>query len=139
LYALFLIAVLESFSRFIFSTHLIPATEIKDDGARRIDWVKKHSQQNWLYYSFDVYNPQRGWALAANIRSETLNSNSKGIRGMFEYLYEKPKNKIRILVLGDSFTFVRGYFYYDSAITALRHVYYDYSINFCGIHFTFSQ
>jgi len=37
--------------------------------------------------------------------NKVLNANAKGIRGNVEYRYDKSPEKIRILILGDSFTF----------------------------------
>lgn len=37
--------------------------------------------------------------------NKIINSNSKGIRGKAEYAYAENKDKLRILILGDSYTF----------------------------------
>jgi hypothetical protein len=83
----------------------------EDDASRRLMWIKKHHGQIKNTYAFDMYDPVRGWALRPNIRNmvvfggKILNSNSKGIRGVEEHSYNKPSNKVRILVVGDSFIF----------------------------------
>jgi hypothetical protein len=64
-----------------------------------------------MYYTFDKFDPTKGWITRSNIKNMTvfknkiLNTNSKGLRGKTEYTYEKQKDKVRILIFGDSFTF----------------------------------
>lgn len=59
----------------------------------------------------DAYHPLRGWTLNPNLKNliaedgKRVNSNSKGIRGTAEYLYEKPHDKFRIVAIGDSLTY----------------------------------
>lgn len=63
------------------------------------------------YYAFDMYDASKGWIPKPNLRdvktfdNKTLNTNSKGLRGKRDFPYTKNKNKVRILILGDSFTF----------------------------------
>lgn len=82
-----------------------------DEASWRLRWVTRHVKQQRIYYEFDVHHPTRGWALRPNLRDldvyrgKRLNSNSRGLRGRQEFDYEKPKGAVRILVLGDSFTF----------------------------------
>jgi hypothetical protein len=53
----------------------------------------------------------RGWTLMPNLRHVQLpdgtvvSSTSRGIRGTKEYTYDKPADALRILTVGDSFTF----------------------------------
>lgn len=74
-------------------------------------WIERHSADTTIYYTFDIYHPQRGWALEPGLRDvplewgETLNSNSRGIRGIRETSYDRSPGIKRMLVLGDSFTF----------------------------------
>ena len=85
------------------------AREQNCDAVRRIQWLKRHRNSNTTMSSYDIYSSTRGWALRPNIKdmnvwgSKILNANSKGIRGKIEYNYNKPSNKIRILILGNSF------------------------------------
>ena len=82
-----------------------------DDATWRHRWLKRRGSQPHLSYSFDVFDPGRGWALKPGIRDArpwaeaTLNTNSRGLRGSAEYDYRKPPGRIRILAFGDSFTF----------------------------------
>ena len=63
------------------------------------------------YYTFDIYDPSKGWMPKPNLRDvkvfsdKTLNTNSKGFRGKKDFAYSKSKERLRILILGDSFTF----------------------------------
>ncbi len=83
----------------------------------RIRWIHdyfKNETQNDLFYPFDVYDPVTGWSLKPGLRNclyrivhnqpKTVNSNSRGLRGLTEYPYEKPAKK-RVVVLGDSMIF----------------------------------
>ena len=54
---------------------------------------------------YSMYHPVRGWALRSNVEKGAIHTNAKGLRGQVEYSYEKPLAKLRIAVLGDSFTF----------------------------------
>ena len=82
-----------------------------NDSLRRLQWIKRHLKSRPTPCNYDVYSSTRGWTLKPNIRdliawdNKIVNSNSKGLRGKLEYSYNKPANKIRILILGDSFTF----------------------------------
>ena len=82
------------------------------DAIWRIWWIKRHKKRNVdVFFSFDLYHPRRGWSLKPNVRGlevfpgMIVNSNSKGVRGITEFPYERTGKKPRILVLGDSFTF----------------------------------
>lgn len=66
--------------------------------ARRSPTAKSH-------YPMDRFDPQLGWTTAPHYRSETINTNSGGMRGQREYAREKPDGVRRIVVIGDSFTF----------------------------------
>jgi hypothetical protein len=90
---------------------LAPYTQT-DDTAWRLSFIRRHSQLSVpIYYKFDIYHPTRGWAVRPGLsrvtvfNNKTLSSNSRGLRGSSEYAYEKPLGTLRILTLGDSFTF----------------------------------
>jgi hypothetical protein len=76
------------------------------------NWVREHQKSGTAtYYSSDMYDPSKGWMSKANLRevkafnNKTLNTNSKGLRGTKDFPYIKNKDKLRVLILGDSFTF----------------------------------
>ncbi|MFH0803027.1 MAG: SGNH/GDSL hydrolase family protein [bacterium] len=85
------------------------------DTVWRWAWIDRHQKGDaadyTFTYSFDRYDAARGWALKANISNvvcfgnKIINTNSKGIRGKTEYAYAGNKDKLRILILGDSYTF----------------------------------
>jgi len=84
-----------------------------DDASRRLEWIRaeRASFQRARSYQYLTYCSTRGWCVQPGIRNATvfgnkvLNTNSKGIRGITEYTYERQPGKLRIVTLGDSFTF----------------------------------
>jgi hypothetical protein len=109
----FLAFLFEGFARLAFSipqlgTHL----QANEDYTYRRNWVREHQKFGIeVYYTFDMYDPTKGWIPKPNLRdvkafnSKILNTNSKGFRGKKDFPYTKSKEKLRILILGDSFTF----------------------------------
>src|SRR5262245_35541182 len=83
----------------------------EDDASWRLRWVRRQRDGVRLSYRFDVHHPTRGWALRPGIEptdafgGKILSSNSRGLRGRAEHDYAKPRGVIRIVTLGDSFTF----------------------------------
>lgn len=117
LYCLGLFLFFEMMARLAFSIIIVPLNT-ENSLLQRIGWSNRHYKQKKASnyseeYSFDIYDLMKGWALKPNIHNmvvfdgKILNSNSKGIRGKNEY-YKKNPNKLRILVIGDSFTFGEG-------------------------------
>ena len=113
LYVVFLVLLFEGSARLAFKIPQVKKTLFVGDelGWRRW-WVNRHKYTGKeIYYKFDIYDRTKGWVSKPNLKDMTvfddkiLNTNSKGLRGKNEYLYGKNQNKIRILVLGDSFTF----------------------------------
>lgn len=90
-------------------------TRIKgmDDASRRLEWIRAERAgfKRARSYQYLTNCSTRGWCVRAGIRNATvfgnkvLNTNSKGIRGSAEYTYERQPGKLRIVTLGDSFTF----------------------------------
>src|SRR5574341_214630 len=80
----------------------------------RHKWVRRHQAGKGIYYTFDAHDSTKGWVPKPNLRdvqafkNKTLNTNSRGLRGKTEYSYDKHSKKVRILILGDSFTFGVG-------------------------------
>lgn len=112
-YALFLFFCLEAVSRFAVAT-LDPALILSGDSLWRIRWVRRHSGSAIGYgypFSFDQYDATKGWSLKPGLKDlevfegKRLNTNSRGIRGEREYAYLKTAGLVRIVFLGDSFTF----------------------------------
>ncbi|MDB5283433.1 MAG: exported protein of unknown function [Bacteroidota bacterium] len=73
-------------------------------------WLENHEHNpETTVYPIDRYDSLYGWTLKENLRHVMCNdwavsSNSKGCRGEAEYSYQKTR-KLRILTIGDSFTF----------------------------------
>jgi hypothetical protein len=60
-----------------------------------------------------TYDPHRGYRQASGLKdvrlyNSTLSTNSRGIRGVKEYVVPKPASVTRIVALGDSMTFGEG-------------------------------
>jgi hypothetical protein len=111
-YLLGVFVFLEGMSRIFLSANgPFRAVAGTDSSSWRLRWVSRGRTRESLAYGFDVWDPQRGWALRPGIRdlkvfgSRTLNSDSWGFRGSRDYPEQKPEGRVRILVLGDSFTF----------------------------------
>lgn len=84
-----------------------------DESSWRVRWIRHPHAREGVSYGFDVFDPRRGWALMPGIRDlkvfadKTLNSDRFGFRGTHDSA-ENPGEAVRILVLGDSFTFGEG-------------------------------
>ncbi len=81
--------------------------------AWRLEWATRLRSSAPSPYTFDVYHPERGWALQGGLRGftmpgGTLSTSSRGLRSEVEVPYEHPAQGRRIAVLGDSFTFGEG-------------------------------
>ncbi len=86
--------------------------QANDEYTYRRNWVQEHQKYGMeAYYAFDMYDASKGWIPKPNLRdvktidNKTLNTNSRGLRGKRDFPYTKNKDKVRILILGDSFTF----------------------------------
>jgi len=86
-----------------------------EDYSYRRNWVQRHQKSGIGFrYTFDIYDPSKGWRSRPNLRDmkvfgdKRLNTNSRGFRGKKNFAYAKDKDKLRILILGDSFTFGDG-------------------------------
>jgi len=110
-YVIFLVCLFEGAARLAF---LIPTKRLQanEDYTYRRNWVDQHQRfMLEAYYSFDVYDPSCGWRTKPNVRdlrvfdNKILNTNSKGERGKRDFPYNNNRQMLRILVLGDSFTF----------------------------------
>ncbi|MBI3782021.1 MAG: hypothetical protein HY270_01330 [Deltaproteobacteria bacterium] len=104
---------LEGSLRIAFSSPTFLKRYVRGGGsdAMRLLWVNRHRGQEVTAYRFDVHDPRRGWAVRPAVpRSRAfgnrwLSTNSRGLRGMHEFEYEKTPGRLRIATIGDSFTF----------------------------------
>ena len=109
----FLAFLLEGFARLAFSIPQIgKRLEANEDYTYLRNWVREHQKSGTAtYYAFDMYDASKGWIPKPNLKNikafdnKILNTNSKGLRGKKDFSYAKDKEKFRILILGDSFTF----------------------------------
>jgi hypothetical protein len=112
-YVGFLAFLFEGSARLAFSIPQIgKRLQANEEYTYRRNWVQEHQKYRMeAYYAFDMYNPSKGWIPKPNLRdlkafnNKTLSTNSKGFRGKKDFPYSKNKEKLRILILGDSFTF----------------------------------
>jgi len=112
-YFVFLIITVEGSARLVFLSPQLSERLWEDEeyGWRRM-WVRRHQDSGTeIYYAFDIYDSSKGWISKPNLRSvkvynnKVLNTNSKGLRGKREYSYDRDQSIVRIVLLGDSFTF----------------------------------
>jgi hypothetical protein len=107
----FLAFLFEGSARLAFSIPQVGKhLQANEDYTYRRNWVREHQKFGLeAYYTFDMYDPTKGWIPKPNLRdvkvfnNKILNTNSKGFRGKKDFPY--TKEKLRILILGDSFTF----------------------------------
>jgi hypothetical protein len=59
-------------------------------------------------FPMDRFDPELGWAPREGFRSEEVNVNSRGVRGLVEDPETAPEGTRRIVIIGDSFTFGEG-------------------------------
>lgn len=76
------------------------------------NYFKRKMDPSWPHNSVDAsslyaYDKTLGWNLKPNtkLKDKGISINSKGLRGLKEYPYNKPFGRKRIAVIGDSFVF----------------------------------
>jgi hypothetical protein len=111
-YGVFLVCLLEGTARLAFMIPQVASLRANEDYTNHRQWVRRHQKSGMeVYYKFDVYDPSIGWRPKPNLRdvrvfdNKILNTNSKGIRGKIDFPYTKDQERLRILIIGDSFTF----------------------------------
>jgi hypothetical protein len=113
LYTVYLVVVFEASARLAYS---IPQVSRSLQGYDSLSWhrrwIKRHQKTGIkIYYKFDIYDPSKGWVSKPHLRdmkisdNKILNTNSTGLRGKTDYNYGRNDSRVRILTLGDSFTF----------------------------------
>ena len=55
-------------------------------------------------HSYDIYDPVYGWSPRPDYQSQDIRINSQGIRADRDYALEKDPQRLRVLFVGDSFT-----------------------------------
>jgi hypothetical protein len=115
LYVVFFMIAVEGSVRLVFLSPQLSERLMEyndEDYWWRSRWINKHQNSGTeINYEFDVYDSSKGWISKPNLRNmevfdhKVLNTNLEGLRGKKDYSYGKDQNKLRILLLGDSFTF----------------------------------
>jgi hypothetical protein len=83
-----------------------------DEASSRLRWARRQERRP-LVQPFDIHHPVRGWALAPGLSGaavfdgKRLSSTARGYRGQ-EVPSTRPPGRVRVAVLGDSFTFGEG-------------------------------
>jgi hypothetical protein len=81
-----------------------------DEASSRLRWARRQGERP-LVQPFDAYHPVRGWTLRPGLSGipafggKRLSSTARGYRGRLDVPATKPPGRMRIAVLGDSFTF----------------------------------
>jgi len=111
-YLVFLLLALEGICRL---TLFIPWSSQKlfsdEDLSWRRAWVSRHEPGTDIYYAFDQYDETKGWITRPDLTDMTvfgdrvLNTNSRGLRGKREFTHDRVPGRLRVVILGDSFTF----------------------------------
>jgi lysophospholipase L1-like esterase len=85
-----------------------------DEASSRLRWARRERQGRRLVQPFDDYHPVRGWTLRPGLDAvpvfgnERLSSTKRGYRGSRDVPATKPAGRVRVVALGDSFTFGEG-------------------------------
>jgi hypothetical protein len=116
LFALYLLLCAELLAKLILLTPWARARLPADSElAWRARWVGRYLfTDRAVFYSFDVFDPTKGWALRPGLRGARqppfapVSSNSRGVRGTAEHPPGRVPDRWRVVVLGDSFTFGEG-------------------------------
>ncbi len=101
--------------RFVFlHTGYLDKAYVNCDAWWRLRWIrgKVHSGENIVhYYSIYRFDGFLGWTVKPGLSDHPMakgaraSTNSRGIRGTREYDFQKSRDQVRIVTLGDSFTF----------------------------------
>jgi hypothetical protein len=109
-YVVFVTLTLELVSRVLFSVEPLRDAIVGpsyDDSSWRLRWISRHVNGD-LLDGIARYDSTKGWSFKPNLKTtvgaKSFSTNSKSMRATAEYSYEKPLNKVRILMMGDSFT-----------------------------------
>jgi hypothetical protein len=109
---LFALFCLEVLSRIGLSLPFVASRiDRKTDYGFRKRWLRSRKGPNNMRWVQDIYNERLGWSSIPGLRNlqvyegKYLNTNSVGMRGLYEPDLAKPVGKTRIMLFGDSFTF----------------------------------
>lgn len=114
LYIVFIIFLIEYVSRYlILSDWIIQSTPEISSVRWKLRWKKLNITDSITEYSIDTYDPIVGWKPKASVYNEQLGTmkvtiNADGIRGSKRYSKTPSQGVIRIVIVGDSFSFGEG-------------------------------
>lgn len=108
------ILVVELCARFITTNHwVIDSTTKESDMYWLLWWEAHHAKNQTTNHQLDAHDPLLGWSPIKGRRripngKAFVSFNADGIRGTKDYTKIKPPNTLRILVIGDSYSFGEG-------------------------------
>lgn len=113
IYLAFLVVLVEGAARIAFRVPALASRlQVADGLGWRRQWIKRHQDAGSNFrFTFDLYDSTLGWKTRPNIRDmpvydhKILNTNSEGFRGTRDFPIARESGKVRVLLLGDSFTF----------------------------------
>jgi|ETNmetMinimDraft_25_1059894.scaffolds.fasta_scaffold26470_1 hypothetical protein len=73
-------------------------------------------------FSFDIHDPVLGWSPKPGFRSDNIRINSRGVRADREYPLDKMPESLRVVVVGDSFTWGEDVANEDTFVTQLEKI-----------------
>lgn len=113
IYVAFLVVLIEGAARVAFRVPaLATRLQVSDGLGWRRQWIQRHGAAGANFrFTFDEFDSTLGWKTKPNVKDMTvydnkiLNTNAQGFRDTRDFTLAKDTSKVRILLLGDSFTF----------------------------------
>jgi hypothetical protein len=110
-YCLYLFILAEIAGRYFITNPWVIETTSELSSLRwQLRWEQKNTEEQATEYPIDEFDPLLGWSPKKGLRDQKVastfvNFSSFGYRGKQEYSLERPVEKNRVVVVGDSFTF----------------------------------
>ena len=142
LYLAFLLILLEGSARLAFRVPALSSRLSVGDGLEwRRQWIKRRQDAGQQFrFSFDAYDSTKGWQTRPNVKQmkvfndKILNTNAQGFRDRHDYTVARDTGKVRILLLGDSFTFGEAVSDDEMYASLLQHMLPRAEIMNFGVH-----
>jgi hypothetical protein len=84
---------------------LRPGDALPESLRKELRWRARHASGSILTDPINEFSRTLGWEVRPNLRTDGITSNSAGLRGLREYSWEPRADQVRVLCVGDSFTF----------------------------------